>query len=225
MIFKTKDSFHKRKNRLGIKSWCKSCRGTERANIYANNKDKELEYCKQYKINNPDKRRASANKFAAKNYILFRNLLNDIKNVPCFDCKKMFLSCAMDFDHRDPSIKLFNISEMQSSGKLAIMKEVSKCDVVCANCHRIRGHNRNHTKISYWNKIIYAYKDKPCMDCNFHFFPYVMDFDHRNPGEKLFHISKPSSHNKIEIIAEIMKCDVVCANCHRIRTFVKQVIS
>ena len=46
----------------------------------------------------------------------------------------------MDFDHRDPSTKLFNLmtgrAMLMSDQKL--MAEVAKCDVVCANCHRIR---------------------------------------------------------------------------------------
>jgi hypothetical protein len=47
----------------------------------------------------------------------------------------------MDFDHRDPSQKEFNlgseaIREMYSLEKL--QAEIDKCDIVCANCHRIR---------------------------------------------------------------------------------------
>lgn len=48
----------------------------------------------------------------------------------------------LDFDHlRD---KKYNISRMVHDGFSwrAILKEIDKCEVVCANCHRIRTHNR-----------------------------------------------------------------------------------
>lgn len=49
--------------------------------------------------------------------------------------------------------------------------------------------------------------------------PEVMDFDHR-PGEvKLFGINSAASRRARHLLeAEIAKCDLVCANCHRIRT-------
>ena len=45
---------------------------------------------------------------------------------------------------------------------------------------------------------------------------YVLDFHHRNPNEKsnvLAHMIKSSS--EANVIAELEKCDVLCANCHR----------
>lgn len=50
----------------------------------------------------------------------------------------------MDFDHRDPKEKMSGISEMVAGGytDARIEEEVAKCDVVCANCHRLREHER-----------------------------------------------------------------------------------
>lgn len=63
-------------------------------------------------------------------------------------------------------------------------------------------------------------KGAPCADCGQTFPWYVMDFDHVR-GEKSFAISEGVvSLKKLE--AEAAKCDVVCANCHRIRTYVRQ---
>jgi len=71
-------------------------------------------------------------------------------------------------------------------------------------------------------KIVQEYKNKPCSDCGIRYPYYVMDFDHVR-GKKKFNISiapnKMISH--AIILEEIAKCDVVCANCHRIRTFTK----
>ena len=61
--------------------------------------------------------------------------------------------------------------------------------------------------------------NQPCMDCGNTFPPECMDFDHRPGTQKISSISKlgkRTSWKKIE--AEIAKCDIVCANCHRIRT-------
>lgn len=66
---------------------------------------------------------------------------------------------------------------------------------------------------------IVALKNKPCADCGIQYPPYVMDFDHR-PGEvKMENVGAMSRFSEEAIAAEIAKCDLVCANCHRERTF------
>jgi len=48
----------------------------------------------------------------------------------------------------------------------------------------------------------------------------VMQWDHRPGFEKLGDLSADFwGHTREEILAEIAKCDLVCANCHAIRTF------
>jgi len=47
-----------------------------------------------------------------------------------------------------------------------------------------------------------------------------MDFDHREPGSKRHTVSRMIGRaGTATILAEIAKCDIVCANCHRDRTF------
>lgn len=46
----------------------------------------------------------------------------------------------------------------------------------------------------------------------------VLTFDHRDPEDKLFWPSSPQGHSITKHIAELDKCDVVCANHHAIRT-------
>lgn len=48
----------------------------------------------------------------------------------------------MDFDHRDPHDKTANLSAAWAGGwtRERVLEEAAKCDVVCANCHRIRTH-------------------------------------------------------------------------------------
>ena len=61
-----------------------------------------------------------------------------------------------------------------------------------------------------------------CMDCLMPVtvdITYVFDFDHRDPLDKLFTISSLyKGVSYASLIAEMNKCDLVCANCHRHRT-------
>lgn len=62
--------------------------------------------------------------------------------------------------------------------------------------------------------------ESECMDCGISN-PIVLDFDHRPGTNKQFTISKAvagSTRSWKAIQQEIEKCDIVCANCHRIRT-------
>ena len=69
-------------------------------------------------------------------------------------------------------------------------------------------------------------KSVPCMDCGVSYPHYVMDFDHRNPKEKHFVLAEAADNNVSweRIKVEISKCDVVCSNCHRIRTHKQRII-
>jgi len=61
------------------------------------------------------------------------------KTGPCLDCGGTFPPAAMDLHHRDPLAKSFTISaSKQSVGFKKLAAEIAKCDLLCANCHRIR---------------------------------------------------------------------------------------
>lgn len=66
-------------------------------------------------------------------------------------------------------------------------------------------------------EIIRKYKDRPCKDCKGVYHTDVMEFDHVR-GKKLSNLSETHGWSLRRIAAEIAKCDLVCANCHRIRT-------
>lgn len=67
--------------------------------------------------------------------------------------------------------------------------------------------------------IVLEIKKNPCADCGGTFPPYVMHFDHRDPSQKRFSVSTLTGAGHIKsLLAEIEKCDLVCANCHAIRT-------
>jgi ferric-dicitrate binding protein FerR (iron transport regulator) len=76
-----------------------------------------------------------------------RDLLRDLRSVPCVDCGGVFHWCCMDFDHRDPSTKVTNLNRMWAFKRERILAEIAKCDVVCANCHRLRTRSLNLKRI------------------------------------------------------------------------------
>ena len=44
---------------------------------------------------------------------------------------------VLEFHHRDPLEKDFNVAARLSGSEETLMKEIAKCDVLCSNCHRI----------------------------------------------------------------------------------------
>jgi hypothetical protein len=58
----------------------------------------------------------------------------------------------------------------------------------------------------------------PCADCGLHFAAYVIDFDHLPGARKVNHVSQLARGGRERLLAEIPKCQTVCANCHAQRT-------
>ena len=93
-----------------------------------------------------NKARAAARRYArrARPWIKYKqkrkNLFNQIKlDRGCMNCGYNKYAVALDFHHRDPSSKSFNIAWMINyrSPIPVIMAEIEKCDVLCAICHRL----------------------------------------------------------------------------------------
>lgn len=123
------------------------------------------------------------------------------------------------------------------------MKVCSRCKVnpvrslnqySCKECHNgyqkayYKTHPQSINKSAQKRKqerieLVRSYKNKPCVDCKKQYPYYVMDFDHL--GNKKFNLSTVSTKafSKRAIIEELEKCELVCANCHRVRTFERQI--
>lgn len=73
---------------------------------------------------------------------LIREYLRNAKDRPCADCGKRYPYYVMQFDHTSDD-KEFTIASMVNFGNLpSVEREVAKCEVVCANCHMERTHQR-----------------------------------------------------------------------------------
>ena len=77
----------------------------------------------------------------------------------------------------------------------------------------------NKLKITRMQEYVNHLKIVPCKDCNGLFRPVVMDFDHLDPTIKFMNIGRLVKYGSWDkLYKEIAKCEVVCSNCHRIRT-------
>lgn len=79
-----------------------------------------------------------------------RKFIAEIKNRPCLDCGLRFPYYVMDLDHVRGEKKV-NVSALVDDCTTIkkLMEEVDKCDIVCANCHRIRTYKRKKDKVDY----------------------------------------------------------------------------
>lgn len=115
------DDFNKHKSR-GIQNQCRSCRAEYNRKHYRNN----IEIYKNRNSESRKRLRREAQLFIW-NYLLSHPC-------PCGESNPVVL----EFDHLDPSKKSFPIGGSASHGKpIELLKEeISKCQVLCANCHR-----------------------------------------------------------------------------------------
>ena len=76
---------------------------------------------------------------------------------------------------------------------------------------------------AYLAKYIRELKEKsPCLDCGEYYPYYVMDFDHVRGRKHKNVMELIPTLSKKKIDEEIAKCEIVCSNCHRIRTHVRK---
>ena len=85
-----------------------------------------------------------------------RRYVRDLKiRLGCSDCGiKSEHPEIFDFDHRPGEVKTKHVAALITSGpQSALEDEIAKCDIVCANCHRIRTKMRQPT---HYRGSIYA---------------------------------------------------------------------
>lgn len=102
----------------GYSSECKDCHKVIRKAYYERNKAKEMDRTKQNKLR-------------------VKEMFNEYKSkLSCILCGESHVS-TLQFHHRNPKEKDFNISTAVANSMSfdSIMDEVSKCVVLCSNCH------------------------------------------------------------------------------------------
>jgi hypothetical protein len=80
---------------------------------------------------------------------------------------------------------------------------------------RAQKRERQH-EFSAWYRCL---KDGPCTDCGGHFDPVVMQWDHLPGHQKSANLSDlAGTGSRRRVLEELEKCELVCANCHALRT-------
>jgi hypothetical protein len=83
-----------------------------------------------------------------------------------------------------------------------------------AKAQRMYEYARGRKREMQWRILDYL-REHPCVDCG-ESDPVVLEFDHLR--DKIRNVSAMMRQRWSSIVAEIEKCEVVCANCHRRRT-------
>lgn len=101
--------------------------------------EKAKAYAKTYNAEN----REALTKKKADRRRQQREFIQQVKSQPCVDCGVAYPHWIMDFDHVRGTKKV-NVSYLARNTVSweTIKEEIAKCDVVCANCHRQRTHQR-----------------------------------------------------------------------------------
>jgi hypothetical protein len=108
-----------------------------------NNIDKMREYRNEWYERNKEAEREKARIRGVQRRKEMKDWLFEYKsNLKCSKCGFSH-PAALDFHHLDPTKKEANINDMKNGGKEAMLKEIEKCIVLCANCHRIHHYEEN----------------------------------------------------------------------------------
>lgn len=117
---KTTDNFNKNQSKKdGLSCSCKECHRQFSRKNYENNKAITMQ----------------RNKLTHER---IRLALMELRKGPCSDCCGIFDPFVMEFDHRDPATKVFSMANYGTRSLKRVKEELAKCDLVCANCHKLR---------------------------------------------------------------------------------------
>lgn len=132
---------------------CSEC-GTSTVEFHYQNKKKCKLCVSKYKARWHQKnkerlrksRKIACKKYREKRWKELQDMVNSIKAAPCSDCRVSYSPWIMQFDHLDGKAKIDNVASMihDLKSEAAILNEIAKCELVCANCHADRTHHRKN---------------------------------------------------------------------------------
>jgi len=127
----------------GYYAYCKKCRNEKQKQWRKDNPEQwkisQEKSQKRYKENNPDKvKEMSKQSYKNNKALKIVYLQKYLKEHPCIDCGNKDLR-VLEFDHCYGK-KTNNISRLTYSTYTlnALQEEILKCEVRCANCHKIK---------------------------------------------------------------------------------------
>lgn len=112
-----------------------------------NDPERRREHNRRYYDRHKQEHIARVRELKRKQREVVRKFIDEVKDNPCTDCGNRFPPCVMDFDHLDPKQKKFGIASGSTYTVERLKEEIAKCELVCANCHRIRTHKRRRPNL------------------------------------------------------------------------------
>jgi hypothetical protein len=109
--------------KLGVVGTCKVCYKIRISNWYSENRS--------------ERQRAANSRNQERKEIAVKHF-----GGVCHDCNESYPNCVFQFHHLDPAGKDVNPSYAISSSPAKMWEELSKCIMLCANCHLIRHHRK-----------------------------------------------------------------------------------
>jgi len=100
-----------------------------------------------YKNGGKEKIQARKRAHIARNQAIIRDLR---EQTPCADCGESYPWWVMDFDHVEVGSKVRAVSVLavRPVSEEVLRAEIAKCEIVCANCHRHRTHQRRQAPLA-----------------------------------------------------------------------------
>lgn len=196
----------------GYQHWCKSC-------FRAYFRARGARHREQAAASRKERRRRAVER-----------LLDVLRSTACADCGEDEI-LVLEFDHHLGE-KEANIANLLAAAARfeRLERELARCEVVCANCHRRRTARRagtfrltgvvprSWTRAQERNQrfVLDHLRRSPCVDCGERD-PVVLEFDH--VGEKRAMVTRLATWSSLERLQEeIAQCEVRCVSCHRLRT-------
>lgn len=102
--------------------------------------------------------------------------------------------------------ELMPIEDFYKCGNLKSGAQRYSCE--CKDCRRKRENARYYDLAA----DVAAFRG-PCARCGLDK-PYLIEFHHRDPGEKEFVIAHWRKRSRRALMDELQKCDPLCRNCH-----------
>jgi hypothetical protein len=72
-----------------------------------------------------------------------------------------------------------------------------------------------------WSAWLRGLKEEPCTDCRQRFHFAAMQYDHTGT-DKTLNVAAMIGCSRERTLVEINKCELVCANCHAVRTWTRR---
>lgn len=90
----------------------------------------------------PSRCKSCYNKYCSSRWIKRKLDVITLLGNKCIDCDKSYHYAVYDLHHVDPNSKVMQWNKMRLVSSAKLKAEVSKCILLCSNCHRVR-HSTN----------------------------------------------------------------------------------